>query len=157
MDIAEDLVAWVNSPETYTIPVTIKAGIFMWQFLMIHPYMDGNGRTARMLTTYLLRRDGYGLKGMFVLENFYDRNLAEYYRRLQLGLHHNYYFRRNEAELTPWLGFFVDGLAEVFQEAAAIVSEKSTQMMRLKSFRNGTTFRIYFHVNRSVFRLLSCS
>lgn len=62
---------------------------------------------------------GYGLKGLFVLENFYDRNLAEYYRRLQLGLHHNYYFGRNEADLTPWLEFFIDGLAEVFEEAAA--------------------------------------
>ncbi|MFC5471318.1 Fic family protein [Cohnella suwonensis] len=130
--LMEDLVAWVNSPETYTIPIPIKAGIFMWQFLTIHPYLDGNGRTARMLTTYLLRRGGYGLKGLFVLENFYDRNLAEYYRRLQLGLHHNYYFGRNEAELTPWLEFFVDGLAEVFQEAATIVSEKSNQMMKVE-------------------------
>ncbi len=117
--LMEDLVAWVNSPETYSVPVPIKAGIFMWQFLTINPYMDGNGRTARMITTYLLRRGGYGLKGLFVLENFYDRNLAEYYRRLQLGLHHNYYFGRNEADLTPWLEFFIDGLAEVFEEAAA--------------------------------------
>lgn len=130
--LIEDLVAWINSPETYTVPVPIKAGIFMWQFLTIHPYMDGNGRTSRMITTYLLRRGGYGLKGLFVLENFYDRNLAEYYRRLQLGLHHNYYFGRNEADLTPWLEFFIDGLAEVFQEAAAIVSEKSAQMTKIE-------------------------
>lgn len=130
--LMEDLVAWVNSPETYSVPVPIKAGIFMWQFLTIHPYLDGNGRTARMITTYLLRRGGYGLKGLFVLENFYDRNLAEYYRRLQLGLHHNYYFGRNEADLTPWLEFFIDGLAEVFQEAAAIVTEKSAQMTKIE-------------------------
>ncbi|GAB7057880.1 MULTISPECIES: Fic family protein [unclassified Paenibacillus] len=130
--LMEDLVAWVNSPETYSVPVPIKAGIFMWQFLTINPYMDGNGRTARMITTYLLRRGGYGLKGLFVLENFYDRNLAEYYRRLQLGLHHNYYFGRNEADLTPWLEFFIDGLAEVFEEAAAIVTEKSAQMTKIE-------------------------
>lgn len=130
--LMEDLVAWINSPETYSIPTPIKAGIFMWQFLTIHPYMDGNGRAGRMITTYLLRRGGYGLKGLFVLENFYDRNLAEYYRRLQLGLHHNYYFGRNEAELTPWLEFFIEGLAEVFQEAAAIVTEKSAQMTKIE-------------------------
>nr|WP_275984017.1 Fic family protein [Paenibacillus hamazuiensis] len=130
--LMEDLVAWINSPETYSIPVPIKAGIFMWQFLTIHPYMDGNGRTARMATTYLLRRGGYGLKGLFVLENFYDRNLAEYYRRLQLGLHHNYYFGRNEADLTLWLEFFIDGLSEVFQEAAVIVMEKSAQMTKIE-------------------------
>lgn len=130
--LMEDLVAWINSPETYHIPIPITAGILMWQFLTIHPYLDGNGRTARMLTTYLLRRGGYGLKGLFVLENFYDRNLAEYYRRLQLGLHHNYYFGRNDAELTPWLEFFIEGLAEVFQEAAAIVTEKSAQMTKVE-------------------------
>lgn len=85
-----------------------------------------------MLTTYLLRRGGYGLKGLFILENFYDHHLAEYYRRLQLGLHHNYYFGRNEADLTPWLKFFVDGLAEVFQEAADIVTEKSAQLTKVE-------------------------
>jgi len=130
--LMEDLVAWINYPETHSIPTPIKAGIFMWQFLTIHPYLDGNGRTARMITTYLLRRGGYGLKGLFVLENFYDRNLAEYYRRLQLGLHHNFYFGRNEANLTPWLDFFVEGLAEVFQEAASIVVEKSAQMTKIE-------------------------
>jgi hypothetical protein len=67
-----------------------------------------------------------------VLENFYNRNLAEYYRRLQLGLHHNYYFGRNEAELTAWLEFFVDGLADVFREAAAIVTEKSVEMTKVE-------------------------
>lgn len=130
--LMEDLIAWVNSPETYNVPIPIKAGIFMWQFLTIHPYLDGNGRTARMITTYLLRRGNYGLKGLFVLENFYDRNLAEYYRQLQLGLHHNYYFGRHAAELTPWLEFFIAGLAEVFEEAADIVTEKSLQMTRIE-------------------------
>ena len=130
--LMEDLIAWANSPETYSIPVPIRAGIFMWQFLTVHPYVDGNGRTARMITTYLLRRGGYGLKGLFVLENFYDRNLDEYYRRLQLGLPHNYYFGRNEAELTPWLEFFVEGLEEVFQEAAAIVTGKSAQLTKME-------------------------
>lgn len=130
--LMEDLVAWINSPDTYAIPVPIRAGILMWQFLTIHPYMDGNGRTARMLAAYMLRLGGFGLKGLFVLENFYDRNLAEYYRRLQLGLHHNYYFGRNDADLTPWIEFFVEGLAEVFGEAAAIVREKSAQMMKVE-------------------------
>jgi len=130
--LMEDLVAWVNAPETRDTPVPIQAGIFMWQFLTIHPYMDGNGRTARMLATYLLRRGGFGLKGLFVLENFYDRNLAEYYRRLQMGLHHNYYFGRNKADITPWLEFFTEGLAEGFLEAAAIVRSKSADLLRVE-------------------------
>lgn len=130
--LMEDLVAWVNLPQSYEIPAPIKAGILMWQFLTIHPYMDGNGRTARMLATYVLRRSGYGLKGLFVLENFYDRRLNEYYKNLQMGLSHNYYLGRNKADLTPWLEYFVRGLAEVFEEAAIIVEEKNKELLQVE-------------------------
>jgi Fic family protein len=89
--------------------------------------MDGNGRTGRALATYILKRGGYGLNGVFVLEKYYDRNLKGYYDNLQMGLNHNYYFGRNEADITTWLDFFISGLAEVFQDAAKIVKEKSEQ------------------------------
>lgn len=125
--LIEDLVAWVNSSNAQNVPAPIKAGVVMWQFLTIHPYMDGNGRTARMIATYILRQGGFGLKGLFVLETFYDRNLREYYKNLQMGLHHNYYFGRNDCDITQWLEFFISGLAEVFGEAAKLVEEKSQE------------------------------
>lgn len=130
--LMEDLVAWVNAPENTGIPAPIKAGIFMYQFLTIHPYMDGNGRTARALATYMLRLGGLGLNGLFVLEKYYDRNLQGYYDNLQMGLHHNYYFGRNDPDLTLWLNFFISGLAEVFQEAAKIVKEKSAEFTKVE-------------------------
>ncbi|MGE5591216.1 MAG: Fic family protein [Bacillota bacterium] len=130
--LIEDLVAWINAPATLTIPAPLQAGIFMYQFLTIHPYMDGNGRTARMLATYILRRAGLGLKGLFSLESYYDRNLRGYYANLQMGLSHNYYKGRNDPDLTPWLEFFVTGLAEVFQEAAGLVQAESLQYMAIE-------------------------
>ncbi|WP_172196040.1 Fic family protein [Saccharibacillus qingshengii] len=130
--LMEDLVAWLNSPQNIGLAAPIRAGIAMWQFLTIHPYMDGNGRTARMIATYLLRRNGYGLKGLFVLENFYDRNLNEYYRKLQMELHHNYYFGRHDAMLTPWLDYFLDGLGEVYEEAAQIVKRKNSELLKVE-------------------------
>lgn len=125
--LMEDLVAWINSPSAKDTPAPIRAGVVMWQLLTIHPYMDGNGRTARMLATYILRLGGFGLKGLFVLESFYDRNLKEYYKNLQMNLHHNYYFGRNDCDITQWLEFFINGLAEVFEEAAILVEEKSNE------------------------------
>lgn len=125
--LMEDLVAFVNSPISQFIPYPIKAGVAMWQFLTIHPYMDGNGRTARMIATYILRLGGFGLKGLFVLETFYDRNLREYYKNLQMDLQHNYYFGRNDCDITQWLEFFISGLSEVFGEAAKLVEEKSQE------------------------------
>jgi Fic family protein len=130
--LMEDMVAWLGAPETLIMPAPIKAGIFMYQFVTIHPYMDGNGRTARALATYILRLAGLGLNGLFVLEKFYDRNLRGYYDSLQMGLHHNYYFGRNEADITPWLEFFISGLAEVFQDAATIVRTKSAEFTRVE-------------------------
>ena len=125
--LMEDLVVWINSPTAQNVPDPINAGIVLWQFLTIHPYLDSNGRTARMLATYILRLGGLGLKGLFVLESFYDRNLKEYYINLQMGLHHNYYFGRNDFEITQWLEFFISGLAEVFSEAAKLVEAKSME------------------------------
>lgn len=130
--LMEDLVAWINSPQTFEIPAPIKAGIAMWQLLTIHPYMDGNGRTSRMVATYILRRGGYGLKGLFVLENFYDRNLNEYYKALQMGLSHNYYYGRHDADITTWLEYFLNGLSEVYIEAAHIVQEKNSELLKVE-------------------------
>lgn len=130
--LMEDLVAWVNSPENNDMPAPIKAGIFLYQFLTIHPYMDGNGRTGRALATYILRLGGFGLNGLFVLEKYYDRNLKGYYENLQMNLHHNYYFGRNDANLTPWLDFFIAGLAEVFQDASKIVKDKSQEFTKVE-------------------------
>ncbi|WP_025683114.1 Fic family protein [Paenibacillus maysiensis] len=130
--LMEDLIAWVNSPHNVNLAAPIQAGTAMWQFLTIHPYMDGNGRTARMIATYILRRGGYGLKGLFVLENFYDRNLNDYYRALQMKLSHNYYFGRNDADITVWLEYFLSGLAEVYSEAAEIVRQKNSELLRVE-------------------------
>lgn len=130
--LMEDYVAWLNSPKTHELPAPIRAGIAMWQFLTIHPYMDGNGRVARMIATYILRLGGYGLKRLFVLENFYDRNLSDYYKALQMGLSHNYYFGRNDADLTQWLEYFLGGLAEVYSQAADIVREKNAELLRVE-------------------------
>ena len=132
LTLMEDLVVWVNDPKNSGMPAPIKAGIFLYQFVTIHPYMDGNGRTGRALATYILRLGGYGLNGLFVLEKYYDRNLKGYYDNLQMGLHHNYYFGRNEADITSWLEFFISGLAEVFQEAAKIVEEKRAEFTKVE-------------------------
>lgn len=125
--LMEDLVAWINAPEQINLIVPIRAGIFMYRFLTIHPYIDENGRTARMLATYIMRRGGLGLKGLFVLEQYYDRHLSAYYDNLHMGLHHNYYFGRNEADITRWLEFFIGGVAEVFHDTAKIVKGKSLE------------------------------
>jgi Fic family protein len=111
------LVQWVHQAEAEHLPPPLIAGLAHYQFVTIHPYYDGNGRTARLLATFLLHRDGYGLGGLYSLEERHAQDLAAYYRSLIVHPHHNYYEGRAEAELTPWLDYFLRTLATVFAAA----------------------------------------
>jgi Fic family protein len=109
-----NLVEFVNnSLASTTLPVPIIAALAHYQFATIHPYLDGNGRTARLLTTLILRRAGYGLEGIYSLDEHYAKNLRGYYEALTIG-HHNYYEGRAEADVTGFVEYFCKGMAEAF-------------------------------------------
>jgi len=114
-----ELVAWVESQEARSLPVPLVAGLVHYQFVTIHPYFDGNGRTARLLATLILHRGGYGLNGYFSLEEHHARDLASYYAALVTHPHHNYYEGRADADLTPWLEYFLEIVSRVFTLAKA--------------------------------------
>ena len=107
-----ELAYWLNAETDY--PAPIFAAIAHYQFATIHPYYDGNGRTARLLTNWLLHRTGYGLRGIFSLEEYYARDLQNYYRALSVGPSHNYYMGRAEADITDWVSYFCAGMADAF-------------------------------------------
>jgi Fic family protein len=111
------LVEWANRVEKEGLPAPLIAGLVHYQFVTIHPYYDGNGRTARLLATFILHRGGYGLSGFFSLEEHHARDLESYYGSLAVHPHHNYYEGRAEADLTQWLEYFVRTLADVFKSA----------------------------------------
>ncbi len=109
-----ELVAYVNDATANSkLPVPIIAGLAHYQFATIHPYLDGNGRTARLLTTLILRRAGYGLDGIYSLDEHYAQNLRAYYTALTIG-HHNYYEGRAEADLTKFVAYFCKGMDDAF-------------------------------------------
>jgi Fic family protein len=109
-----ELVSFVNRAiSKNALPVPIIAGLAHYQFATIHPYLDGNGRTARLLTTLILRRAGYGLDGIYSLDEHYAKNLRAYYTALSIG-HHNYYEGRAEADVTKFVAYFCNGMDEAF-------------------------------------------
>lgn len=116
-DLMSEMVNWVNTAFSDDIPVPIIASLVHYQFVTIHPYNDGNGRTARLLSTFILQRDGYGLNGFLSLEEHHARDLQGYYNFLAVGSHHNYYFGRETADLTTWVNYFIQLLAAVFSQA----------------------------------------
>jgi Fic family protein len=112
--LMQNLVNWIN--ENDDLPCPLVAAIAHYQFATIHPYYDGNGRTARLLTTLILHLGGYGLKGLYSLEEYYAKNLLAYYQALTVGPSHNYYFGRAEADITNWIDYFCQGAAISFEK-----------------------------------------
>jgi len=70
----------------------------------IHPFLDGNGRTSRLLSTLCLYRAGYDFKRLFTISEYYDRDRAAFYRAIQ-GV------RERDMDMTGWLEYFLTGLA----------------------------------------------
>lgn len=123
--LMKDLVTWINKTKD-DLPSPLRAGIAHYQFATIHPYYDGNGRVARLLSTLILHLESYDLKGFYSLEEYYAQDLAAYYRAIAQGPSHNYYERRADTDISGWVEYFCAGMATAFesvecrsQEAAA--------------------------------------
>lgn len=120
-----NMTAWIN--KNTDLPCPIVASIAHYQFVTIHPYYDGNGRTARLLTTLILHLGGYDLKGLYSLEEYYARNLSAYYDAISVGESHNYYMGRAESDITKWIEYFVEGMAISFENVVKRMSEAEKQ------------------------------
>ena len=118
--LMRDLVQWITKTATEEeLPVPVVVALAHYQLATIHPYLDGNGRTARLLSNLLLHRSGYGLNGIYSLEEYYAANLTAYYASLAVGGSHNYYFGRVTADVTPFVTYFVLGMADAFSRVRA--------------------------------------
>lgn len=123
-----DLVAWIAQAEKEKLPAPVIAGLAHYQFVTIHPFFDGNGRTARALATLILYKHGYDLGRFYSLEETYVLDLSAYYAALQTHPHHNYYEGRADADLTGWLTYFLETMAATFRRVAQEVRERASQV-----------------------------
>ena len=125
--LMKELVIWVNYSEKTNFPRPLIAAIAHYQFATIHPYYDGNGRTARLLMTFILRRGKYDLNGIYSHEECYAKNIPAYYQALDVGGHHNYYMGRETADITGSINYFCACLVESFEKVrpyAAIAAKQ---------------------------------
>lgn len=106
LGLIEDLLEWIKiSRETSIHPILI-AGIFHLEFVSIHPFTDGNGRSARLLTQLLLYRMGWDFRKIIVLEDYYNRDRLAYYNAEHQEENKEYVQGR---EFTHWLEYFSTG------------------------------------------------
>lgn len=105
----DNLEKFLHDPQP--IPVLIRVGLAHAQFETIHPFLDGNGRTGRLLITFLLCEQNILQRPLLYISYFFKKHRAEYYQHLQAV--------RDNGNWEDWLKFFLRGVYEVAQEAAA--------------------------------------
>ena len=105
--LIENLLEFSNAKKEEIDPL-ILAGIFHKQFVLIHPFMDGNGRTVRLLTTSLLAALGVDIFRLFSFERYYNANVTKYFAKV--GERGSYYDLT--VDFTPWLEYFTDGVLD---------------------------------------------
>jgi len=98
---------WLNRDDKDIIHPVIKAGIAHHELVRIHPFIDGNGRVARVLATLILLLGGYDIRRFFSLEEYYDKDAVLYYKNLQ---------KASSGDLTAWLEYFTSGAAVEFEK-----------------------------------------
>ena len=102
--LLEDFLDWFNSPELNEIDPVIAAGLTHYELVRIHPFVDGNGRTARIMATMILYKRGFDLKRFFALDDYYDHDRNSYYAALQT-------VDPDTIDVTQWVEYFTDGVA----------------------------------------------
>ena len=99
-----ELIDFINNTSPDDIHPILKGGVVHYELARIHPFLDGNGRVSRVLSTYILFREGYDIRKFFSLEEYFDHDAIAYYDSLQsVG--------RNNGDVTEWLTYFTQGLA----------------------------------------------
>ena len=108
----------------------VKAGVIHYQIATIHPFEDGNGRTARLMSGYYLDLCGYGFGGMGSLEEYFAYDVDEYYSSLQMGLPALYYSGRERPPHPEiWMEYFLRMVQLYAQKTSELVNEAAASQL----------------------------
>lgn len=120
--LLDELVHYVNTTDDHPL---IVAAVVHYQLVTIHPFEDGNGRTARLLSGYILDSSGFGFNGIGSLEEYFAYDVDEYYRSLQMGLPALYYSGRdNPPHPEIWIHYFLR-MVKLYSNKVCELSETS--------------------------------
>ena len=113
---------WLNAPPVRDWHPVVRASAAHFYFISIHPFGDGNGRTARAIESLILLQGRLNAIGFYSLANFYYQNRSEYVRML------DYTRFESGGDLTPFVQFAAKGFVEELEHVHAEVIASSTQV-----------------------------
>lgn len=122
-ELLDELVEYVNTTDDHPL---IVAAVVHYQLVTIHPFEDGNGRTARLLSGYIMDINGYGFNGIGSLEEYFAYDTDEYYNSIQMGLPALYYSGRdNPPHPEIWINYFLR-MVLLYSNKVCEISKEST-------------------------------
>jgi len=113
-ELVREFLDWINNGKIREVNSVLLAGIAHYEIARIHPFIDGNGRTARLLATLIFYLSGFDHRRIFALDDYYDRDRPAYYAALGT-------VDKETLDLTEWLEYFTDGVAFSVNEAKEAV------------------------------------
>lgn len=139
----EELVEWINHPKELNSIIT--AGIIHYEFVRIHPFIDGNGRTGRSLAALYLYIRKFDIDGLFTLDEYYDNDRQSYYDALNT-------VNTETQDLTEWLDYFLEGfkysIMKIKDEILTFLPQKSEKTIKLSDKHRKILEQI--HLNGSI-------
>lgn len=103
-----DFIDWLNSPTAHEIHPAIRSAICQYILVAIHPFIEGNGRVARAFAVLPLYVEGYDIRRLFSLEEYFDRNAESYYNTIQAT--HELATDIFKRDLTNWINYYTQAL-----------------------------------------------
>ena len=107
--LMKEYVKWINSGELQETDTPIRAALAHYYLGLIHPFGDGNGRTARLIEALIMQNGGIRYVPV-MLSNYYYRNIDDYFRAFSNSI------RSKEHDVTPFIEFVLDGCIESSRE-----------------------------------------
>jgi Fic family protein len=124
--LMRDLVDWLRVAALENINSLIVAAVFHYRFVTIHPFMDGNGRLARLFSNYILSLNDYDVGKYAALEKQHEKNRSLYYKLLRASQAHNFYDIPEDVNLTKWIEYILDCLNKTYDEAIVRMTDQNS-------------------------------
>ena len=121
--LVKDFIDWLNLDKTREINPVLLAGIAHYEIARIHPFIDGNGRTARLFAALIIYLSGFDHRRFFALDDFYDRDRQAYYAALKTA-------QENNDDIGKWLEYFTTGVAYSVNEVKEAVLKLGSKKKR---------------------------
>ncbi len=125
--LVDDFLRWLNSDFGWGEHQVLRAAVTHYVLAAVHPFVEGNGRTARAFATLVLFAEGYDIKRLFALEEYFDKHAEDYFGSLMAVS--NQATKLEDRDLTPWLETFTQALAVELTRIKDTVRQLSVDTM----------------------------